>query len=106
MRRHAVQVGKITPCHRAQRLWSDALCARRCTNSVAGAQRVQIGGTGRPTTVEFETGLEPDLLRLAGMELELSVLLEGRNVDPRTPDDLSQYFRDEVLRMAEVQYAA
>lgn len=68
-------------------------------------------GTTRPDSdvdllVEFETGLEPGLLRLAGMELELSVLLEGRKVDLRTPDDLSQYFRDEVLRMAEVQYAA
>jgi hypothetical protein len=30
----------------------------------------------------------------------------GRRVDLRTPEDLSKHFRAEVLRMAEVQYAA
>jgi hypothetical protein len=40
------------------------------------------------------------------MELELSQRLEGRRVDLRTPQDLSQYFRDDVLRTAEVQYPA
>jgi len=30
----------------------------------------------------------------------------GRKVDLRTPQDLSRYFRDEVLRTAEVQYVA
>jgi uncharacterized protein len=33
-------------------------------------------------------------------------LLKGRKVDLRTPHDLSRYFREEVLRTAEVQYAA
>jgi hypothetical protein len=28
----------------------------------------------------------------------------GREVDPRTPEDLSQYFRDEVMANAELQY--
>jgi predicted nucleotidyltransferase len=54
--------------------------------------------------VEFEEGHEPGLLRLAGMERELSALL-GRKVDLRTPQDLSRYFRDEVLASSEVQYA-
>lgn len=39
------------------------------------------------------------------MEQELSDLLGGRKVDLRTPQDLSSYFRDEVVRTAEVQYA-
>jgi hypothetical protein len=39
------------------------------------------------------------------MEIELSELL-GKKVDLRTAGDLSRYFRDEVVRMAEVQYAA
>jgi len=39
------------------------------------------------------------------MELELSELLGGRRVDLRTAEDLSRYFRDEVVRTAEVQYA-
>jgi hypothetical protein len=39
------------------------------------------------------------------MERELSVLLGGRKVDLRTPQDLSRYFRQRVLEEAEVQYA-
>ena len=55
--------------------------------------------------VEFEPGRTPGLLRLASMERELSELLGGRKVDLRTPQDLSRYFRDEVVAGAEVQYA-
>jgi hypothetical protein len=54
--------------------------------------------------VEFEPGHVVGLLRLAGMELELSEIL-GRKVDIRTPADLSRYFREEVLSSIEVQYA-
>jgi predicted nucleotidyltransferase len=39
------------------------------------------------------------------MERELSGLLGNRKVDLRTPQDLSRYFREEVLASAEVQYA-
>lgn len=55
--------------------------------------------------VEFEEGHTPGLLRLARIEREFSTLLGGRKVDMRTPEDLSPYFRDEVLASAEVQYA-
>jgi uncharacterized protein len=55
--------------------------------------------------VEFESGYIPGLIRLAGMELELSTLLGGRKVDMNTPMCLSSYFRDEVLAEAEVLYA-
>ena len=55
--------------------------------------------------VEFEPGRVPGLLGIAGMEIELSALLGGRKVDLRTPEDLSRYFRQEVLDSAEVQYA-
>ena len=54
--------------------------------------------------IEFEAGHIPGLIRLAGMENELSELL-GRKVDLRTPQDLSRYFRQDVLNSAEVQYA-
>jgi len=37
------------------------------------------------------------------MQDELSELL-GRRADMNTPEDLSRYFRDEVLREAEVLY--
>lgn len=54
--------------------------------------------------VEFEQGHAIGLIRLAGVELELSEIL-GRKVDLRTPMDLSRYFRQEVLKSAEIQYA-
>jgi uncharacterized protein len=54
--------------------------------------------------VEFEPGHVPGLIRLAGMELELSELLGGRKVDMNTPMSLSPYFLDEVLAEAEVVY--
>lgn len=55
--------------------------------------------------VEFEPGATAGFLRLAAMELELTEIL-GRRADLRTPAELSRYFRDEVLREAEVQYVA
>jgi predicted nucleotidyltransferase len=56
--------------------------------------------------VEFESGHEAGLLRLAGMELEFSELLGGKTVELRTPEDLSRYFRADVVATAEVQYVA
>ena len=53
--------------------------------------------------VEFEAGYPIGLIRMAGMELELSSLL-GRRADLRTPAELSRYFRQDVLAAAEVQY--
>jgi predicted nucleotidyltransferase len=54
--------------------------------------------------VEFDPDHIPGLIRLAGMEIELTDIL-GRKVDLRTPQDLSRYFRQEVINSAEVQYA-
>jgi len=54
--------------------------------------------------VEFEPGHPVGLIRLGGIELELTELL-GRRVDIRTPEDLSRLFRQEVIETAEVQYA-
>lgn len=56
--------------------------------------------------VEFEPGHTPGLIRLAGMELELSALVGGRKVDMNTPLCLSRFFRDEVLAEAEPVYVA
>lgn len=55
--------------------------------------------------VEFDEGHTPGFLRVAQIERELSVLLDNRKVDLRTFQDLSRYFRKEVLAAAEVQYA-
>lgn len=53
--------------------------------------------------VEFRPGARVGLIRLAGMERELSRLL-NRKVDLRTAADLSRYFREHVVRTALVQY--
>src|SRR3954466_7340490 len=50
--------------------------------------------------VEFEPGQTVGLIRLAGIERELSELL-GRRVDLRKPGDLSRYFRQQVVDAAE-----
>lgn len=55
--------------------------------------------------VEFKPGQRISLFDLGGMTAELSELF-GRQVDLRTPEDLSRYFRDEVLRVARPLYAA
>ena len=54
--------------------------------------------------VEFRQGVRAGYLTMAAMERELSQLL-GRRVDLRTPAELSRYFRNDVLRAAEVRYA-
>lgn len=71
----------------------------------------QLKGTARPDSdvdllVEFEPGSRTTLLDMAQIEIELSPLLGGRKVDLRTAEDLSRYFRDEVVRTAEPQYVA
>ena len=55
--------------------------------------------------VEFERGLTPGLFSIIKMEMELTELI-GRKVDLRTAEDLSKYFRDEVLQNAKLQYQA
>ena len=55
--------------------------------------------------VEFEPEHITSLFGMARLERKLSALLGGRKVDLRTPEDLSRYFRQEVLKEAEVQYA-
>lgn len=54
--------------------------------------------------VEFEPDHIPGLMTLAGMEEELSEIL-NRKVDLRTPQELSRYFRQEIIDSAKVQYA-
>jgi len=68
-------------------------------------------GTARPDSdvdllVEFPPEARPTLLDMAQIEIELSQLPGGRKVDLRTAEDLSRYFRDEVVRTAEPQHVA
>ncbi len=66
-------------------------------------------GTARPDSdvdllVAFEPDATPGLLTMAQIEIDLSELLGGRRVDLRTAEDLSRYFRDDVMRLAEPQF--
>jgi uncharacterized protein len=86
------------------------LCERHRIRSLAlfGSQ---LKGTARPDSdidllVEFFPEARTTLLDMAQIEIELSEALDGRKVDLRTPQDLSRYFRDEVVRTAQVQYIA
>jgi predicted nucleotidyltransferase len=88
-----------------------ALCGRHRIRRLALFGST-LKGTARPDSdidllVEFEPGGEPGLLGLAQIEAELGALLDGnRRVDLRTPNDLSQFFRQDVVNSAAVQYAA
>jgi predicted nucleotidyltransferase len=62
-------------------------------------------GSDVDVLIDFEPGFVPGLFGIARLERELSVLLDERKVDLRTPQDLSRYFRQSVLDEAEVQYA-
>ncbi len=55
--------------------------------------------------VEFNPQHIPGLIRLSAMEQELSEIFQ-RKVDLRTPEDLSYYFRQEVIDSAIVQYVS
>ena len=55
--------------------------------------------------VEFNSDAQVGLLAMAAMEGELGRIL-GRKVDLRTPQDLSRYFREDVVRSAELQFAS
>jgi uncharacterized protein len=87
-----------------------ALCRRHRIRRLSLFGSV-LKGTDRPDSdidllVEFEPEATPGLLGMAAIEIELSELLGGRQVDLRTAEDLSRRFRDDVVRNAEAQFAA
>ena len=88
----------------------DALCRRYGIRklSLFGSE---LKGSARQDSdidllVEFEEDARPSLIDMAQIEIELSELLGGRRVDLRTAAELSRYFRDEVVRTAQVQYVS
>jgi uncharacterized protein len=87
-----------------------ALCQRHHIRRLSLFGSVLNGTSTRESDVdllvEFQPDAKPSLLTMAEIELELSPLLGGRKVDLRTAQDLSRYFRDEVVRTAQVQYEA
>jgi hypothetical protein len=53
--------------------------------------------------VEYEPGAVITLLDMAAQEIELGEMM-GRKVDLRTPEDLSRYFRNQVVNTAQRLY--
>jgi predicted nucleotidyltransferase len=99
----------------ARRIFPDpdalaALCQRHAIRRLSLFGSVQKGTAHADSDVdllvEFKPQAKPSLLTMAGIEIELAPLLGGRKVDLRTAEDLSRYFRDEVMRTAELQYDA
>jgi predicted nucleotidyltransferase len=86
-----------------------ALCRRHRIRRLALFGSVLHGDHARDSDidllVEFEPGVRMGLIRLAGVERELSRLFR-RSVDLRTPGELAPEIRERVLREAETQYAA
>jgi predicted nucleotidyltransferase len=54
--------------------------------------------------VIFDDEHVPSFFKLFDMEEELSALLNGSKVEMKTPEDLSKYFREEVVETAELIY--
>lgn len=70
----------------------------------------RLKGTARPDSdldllVEFEPERVPGLIGLSAIEIELTEAF-GIKVDLRTAQELSSYFREEVLQQAQVLYSA
>jgi len=71
----------------------------------------RLTGKARPDSdidllVEFQPAARPTLLDMVQIESELSVVFQGCKVDLRTANDLSPYFRDEVVRTARICHDA
>ena len=85
------------------------LCGRYCIRKLSLFGSVLRDDFGPESDVDVLIKFDPDnvpgFFALARLERELSDVLGGRKVDVRTPEDLSRYFRDRVVREAEVQYA-
>jgi predicted nucleotidyltransferase len=69
----------------------------------------QLHGTSRPDSdidllVEFYPDQIPSFFEVARMEHEISEMLEGREIDLKTPMSLSPHFRKQVMEEALLQY--
>ena len=86
-----------------------AFCEKHHIAKLALFGSVLTGHSNEESDVDFLVEFHPDhipgLIRLSAMEIELSEIM-GRKADMRTRNDLSRYFRDEVVKNAVVQYAA
>ena len=71
----------------------------------------QLHGTARPDSdvdllVEFYPDRIPCLFEVARMQREISEMLDGREIDLKTPMGLSPFFRNQVMKEALLQYGS
>ncbi|MDP9172950.1 MAG: nucleotidyltransferase family protein [Planctomycetota bacterium] len=93
--------------------FDDAVLAAFCQKHGIGRLSLfgsTLRGNSKPESdidllVEFKKGQRISLFDLGGMAVELEEML-GHPVDLRTAEDISVYFRDDVLRSAKLLYAA
>ena len=66
-----------------------------------------LGADGRSDRdIDVRVGFEPDRLPgVAGLEMELSALPGGREVDPGTPEDPGRHVRQDVPDAVDVRHA-
>lgn len=91
-----LQKGKITRFCKKHHIASLALFGSVLTPNFTEKSDVDI-------LVKFEKNHLPHLFGLIKMESELSDII-GYSVDLKTPNDLSRYFRDDVLAKAKLIY--
>ena len=71
----------------------------------------QLHGTARPDSdvdllVEFYPERIPCFFEVARMQREISEMLDGRDIDLKTPMGLSPLFRNQVIKEALLQYGS
>jgi predicted nucleotidyltransferase len=71
----------------------------------------QLHGTARPDSdidllVEFDPDRIPCFFEVARMQREISEMLDGREIDLKTPMGLSPFFRNQVIKEALLQYGS
>ena len=71
----------------------------------------QLHGTARPDSdvdllVEFYPERIPCFFEVARMQREISEMLDGREIDLKTPMGLSPFFRNQVMKEALLQYGS
>jgi predicted nucleotidyltransferase len=84
-------------------------CRRNCVRRLSFFGSVLRDDFGSESDVDVLVEFEPEAtvgyFAMARMERELSEMI-GREVDLRTPKELSRYFRDQVLEDAQEEYVA
>jgi predicted nucleotidyltransferase len=81
---------------RSNGIWKLSLFGSVLTNRFSDSSDVDV-------LAEFDPACPTGYFRMAALERQLSAVF-GRKVDLRTPEEISRYFREDVVRAARVVY--